>query len=114
MTEQQNEYREHGEETQEISKEEVLAFLSSYEFLKIGKAIISKNWSVAMMAYRRIAQNVDRLGLETMKRQMPQLRMAIQEKNVNQGKNAMALLTTKRVQLLKQYKEESIHEDSNV
>lgn len=95
------------EQKQEIEDKEVqlLEFLKGQDFMKLGKAISSKNWNVAMMTLKRMEQTAAKLELEDMKRNILQIRQAVLAKNVLQGENGLALLVAKRVRLLKQYQE---------
>lgn len=84
------------EETKELEK-----FLKSYDFMRIGQSVSRGQWPAAMMALRRMEQEMRRLGLDGMLRQTTQLRAAIAERNEIRAKNALALLIQKRVQMLR-------------
>ena len=80
--------------------EETEVFLKSFIFMRLGQAISKGNWQGARMTFKKMENEINRLGLERMKSQLPGLRMAIFSKNKVQAKNALALLVAKRVQLL--------------
>lgn len=83
-------------------QKELEAFLHSYDFMRIGQAVTKEQWPSAMMTLRRMEQVTRRLGLDGMTRQCGQLRAALNERSKERAKNALALLTQKRVQLLRQ------------
>ncbi|MDC7286733.1 hypothetical protein NXH76_02865 [Blautia schinkii] len=94
-----------GDALEQMGEEAYLSqlksFIGGYEFMRLGQAVSRGQWQTAMMILRRMEQKMNGLGLENMKRQMPQLRKSIMSKNRAQARNALALLVQKRVQLLK-------------
>lgn len=85
---------------------ELSAFVKSMDFMKIGRAVSAKQWAVAMMTLRRMMQKGKELKLKNMEMLFLRLRKEIGEKNVVSVKNTLALLTQKRVQIIKILQEE--------
>lgn len=92
-----------GEETYFI---EFNAFIKSMDFMRIGQAVSRKQWSSAMMTLRRMSQKAKELGIKNMEMLFLRLRKEIGEKNIVAVKNTLALLTQKRVQIIKILQEE--------
>lgn len=87
-----------GEETYFL---ELSAFVKSMDFMKIGRAVSSKQWALAMMTLRRMMQKGKELEMKNMEMLFLRLRKEIGEKNMVSVKNTLALLTQKRVQIIK-------------
>ena len=81
-------------------EKEIEDFLKSYMFMRLGQAVSHGNWQVAMMTFKKMEKEINRLDLKPMKSQLPGMRMAIASKNKVQAKNMLALLVAKRVQML--------------
>nr|WP_317378196.1 hypothetical protein [uncultured Faecalimonas sp.] len=86
--------------------QELEQFVRGQEFLRLGQAVTRGQWPAAMMAMRRIGQTMDRLKMKSMKKFLPQLQNAFARKNAAQAKNVLALLTQRRVQILRVLSEE--------
>ncbi|MCM1175301.1 MAG: hypothetical protein NC341_09650 [Blautia sp.] len=80
-----------------------LAFLKSYDFMKLGQAVNHKNWQAAAMAVQRMQNRVRELELDVFERQLTGIRQCILHKNDRQAKDILALVMAKRAQLLKTY-----------
>lgn len=92
-----------GEETY---FQELNTFIKGMDFMKIGQAASRKQWSSAMMTLRRMTQKGNELGMKNMEMIFLRLRKEIGEKNIVAVKNTLALLTQKRVQIIKILQEE--------
>lgn len=92
-----------GEETY---FQELNTFIKGMDFMKIGQAASRKQWSSAMMTLRRMTQKGNELGMKNMEMLFLRLRKEIGEKNIVAVKNTLALLTQKRVQIIKILQEE--------
>lgn len=80
-------------------------FLRSYDFLKLGQAINCQNWQVAAMTVQCMLKSVQELGLDEFERQLVNIRQCIMHRQGRQAKDILALMSAKRVQLLKQGRE---------
>lgn len=85
---------------------ELSAFVKSTDFMKIGRAVSAKQWPLAMMTLRRMMQKGKELNIKNMEMLFLRLGKCIGEKNMIAVKNTLALLTQKRVQIIKILQEE--------
>ena len=90
--------------TQQEKEEKLKAFLNGRDFMKLGQALNSKNWQIAMMTVRRMEQTVKELEITAMERNLMQIRHAVLSQNTAEGLNGLTLLVAKRVQMLKSEK----------
>lgn len=86
--------------------QELEQFVRGQEFLRLGQTVTRGQWPAAMMAMRRIGQTMERLKMQSMKKFLPQLQNAFARKNTAQAKNVLALLTQRRVQIIRILAEE--------
>ncbi len=92
-----------GEETYFM---ELNTFIKGMDFMRIGQAASRRQWSSAMMTLRRMTQKGKELEIKNMEMLFIRLRKEIGEKNIVAVKNTLALLTQKRVQIIKVLQEE--------
>ena len=83
--------------------EEQIAFLKSYDFMRLGQAIVHGQWQSAVMAVRRMESKAKELGLADFARLLGNLRLIIMRKEEAQAKQILSTITAKRVQLLNRY-----------
>ncbi len=88
-----------------MSTEELISFLESYDFMKLGRAIDRGQFSSAMMILQRMDATVQRLGIRCMVQPLKGVRSSVIGRNSQQAKQALALLVARRVSLLKSIKE---------
>ena len=79
--------------------EELSVFIEGFDFMRLGQAVSKGQWEAAMMALRRMDLKSKKLGIRCFEQPFVGLRQAILNRNVQQGKQAMAAVTTKRVRL---------------
>lgn len=82
--------------------EDVLIFLRSYDFMKLGQAVHHENWQVAMMTLQRMQKKMQELEINTFDRQFINIRQCIIHKQSKPAKDILALIMAKRAQLLNQ------------
>ena len=83
----------------EEQRKEILIFLESYEFMKLGQAVNRGQWDSAMMTLRRMEQKVKKLEIREFEQSMKGLRLAVSGRNVLQAKQILAMLVDKRVRM---------------
>ena len=76
-------------------------FVRGQEFLRLGQTVTRGQWSAARMTMRRIGQTMERLRMQSMKKFLPQLENTFARKNTAQAKNVLALMTQRRVQIIR-------------
>lgn len=96
---------------EELYLKELEQFVRGQDFLRLGQAVTRGQWSAAMMTMRRIGQTMERLKMQSMKKFLPQLQNTFARKNTAQAKNVLALLTQKRVQIIRILAEEQKQAD---
>lgn len=82
--------------------EDALIFLKSYDFMKLGQAINHENWQVAMMTLQRMQKKTQELEMNAFEKQFMNIRQCIVHKQGKPAKDILALIMTKRAQLLNQ------------
>lgn len=80
-------------------REELLAFLESCDFMKLGQAVNRGQWDSAMMTLRRMDQKVKKLGIKEFEQPMKGLRLALSGRNELQTKQILAMVVAKRVRM---------------
>ena len=92
---------EAGNETGDTEErlKELLTFLESYDFMKLGQAVNRGQWDSAMMTFRRMDQKVKKLGMKEFEQPMKGLRLAVSGGNELQAKQILAKLVAKRVRM---------------
>lgn len=86
--------------------QELEQFVRGQEFLRLGQAVTRGQQAASMMVMRRIGQTMEQLKMQSMKKFLPQLQNAFARKNPAQAKNVLALLTQRRVQIIRILSEE--------
>ena len=76
-------------------------FVRGQEFLRLGQTVTRGQWSAARMTMQRIGQTMERLRMQSMKKFLPQLQNTFARKNTAQAKNVLALMTQRRVQIIR-------------
>ncbi|MBQ4523749.1 MAG: NUDIX domain-containing protein [Lachnospiraceae bacterium] len=79
-------------------------FFKSLDFMKLGQAINRGQWQTAAMIERRMEKNAKDSGITGLQQQFTLLRQCINRKNVNEAKQVLALLVSKRVKYLNDMK----------
>lgn len=79
---------------------EILEFYKSRDFMKLGQAIQKEEWQTAAMIQRRMEMKIKTLQLEEFSTNIMNLRQCIMRKDVNGGKQVLALMVAKRVRAL--------------
>lgn len=87
-------------------EQDVINFLKGYDFMRLGQAISHKQWQAAAMTIRRMELQAKKPGLEMFARQFAGIRQAVMRKDEKEALQILALVTAKRVQLLKEMKTE--------
>lgn len=80
-----------------------LAFLQSYDFMKLGQAVNHRNWQVAAMTVQRMQSRVQELELHVFAKQLTGIRQCILHKQEKQAKDILALVMARRAQMLKEW-----------
>ena len=75
---------------------ELEQFVRGQEFLRLGQTVTRGQWSAA-----RMGQTMERLRMQSMKKFLPQLQNTFARKNTAQAKNVLALMTQRRVQIIR-------------
>ena len=83
--------------------EEQIAFLKSYDFMRLGQAIVHGQWQSAAMTVRRMEAKAKELELGDFVRTLGNLRLIIMRKEEVQAKQILSTITARRVQLLNRY-----------
>lgn len=82
--------------------EDILAFLESYDFMKLGQALNCENWQAAMMTLQRMQKKTQEINLDIFERQFMNIRQCIVHKQGKSAKDILAFVMAKRAQLLNQ------------
>ncbi len=80
-------------------EEELRKFISGYDFMRLGQAVNRMQWESAMMGIRRMSMHADKLGLDCFTRQFTGMRQNIARKDIQETKNILSLVITKRIQI---------------
>ncbi len=92
---------------------QIHAFLHSYDFMKLGQAINKNQWQIAAMTIQRMTRQAKELGLDTFDRPFTGLRQAINRKEAVGAKQALAVVISKRVKLIREEKNSSYSDDKD-
>ena len=87
-----------------------LAFLQSYDFMKLGQAVNRRNWQVAAMTVQRMQSRIQELGLDIFERQFTGIRQCILHKQERQAKDILAQVMAKRARMLREWQSENQNE----
>ena len=87
-------------------EQDVIKFIKGYDFMRLGQAISHQQWQAAAMIIRRMEMQAKKPELETFARQFAGIRQAIMRKDGREAKQILALVTAKRVTMLKKIQEE--------
>lgn len=87
---------------QEQKQQELAAFIKSYDFMRLGQAIHRGQWQSAAMTIRRMDLQAKKLELTAFARPFAGLKQAIACKNVQEAKQILTAVTTRRVKLLEE------------
>ena len=87
-------------------EQEVIKFIKGYDFMRLGQAISHQQWQAAAMIIRRMEMQAKKPELEGFARQFAGIRQAIMRKDGREAKQILALVTAKRVAMLKKIQEE--------
>ncbi|MBQ8821636.1 MAG: hypothetical protein IJZ82_03255 [Lachnospiraceae bacterium] len=78
---------------------ELLKFVKSLDFMRLGQAVNTGRFESAMMTLRRMSMQADKLGLVCFERQFTGLRQNIARKDATEVKNILSLVIRKRIQI---------------
>ena len=81
-------------------------FINSLDFMKLGQAINHEQWQAAAMIVRRMDMKAKEVGIAGFERQFTGIRQCINRKEKAQAKQVLSIVINKRVQLMKQMKEQ--------
>ena len=81
-------------------------FINSLDFMKLGQAIDHEQWQAAAMIVRRMDMQAKQAGLTGFERQFTGIRQCINRKEKAQAKQVLSFVISKRVQMMKQMKEQ--------
>jgi len=81
-------------------------FINSLDFMKLGQAIDHEQWQAAAMIVRRMDMQAKQAGLTGFDRQFTGIRQCINRKEKAQAKQVLSIVISKRVQMMKQMKEQ--------
>ena len=81
-------------------------FINSLDFMKLGQAIDHEQWQAAAMIVRRMDMQAKQAGLTGFERQFTGIRQCINRKEKAQAKQVLSIVISKRVQMMKQMKEQ--------
>ena len=87
-------------------EQDVIKFIKGYDFMRLGQAISHQQWQAAAMIIRRMEMQAKKPELEGFARQFAGIRQAIMRKDGREAKQILALVTAKRVAMLKKIQEE--------
>ena len=87
-------------------EQDVIKFIKGYDFMRLGQAITHQQWQAAAMIIRRMEMQAKKPELEGFARQFAGIRQAIMRKDGREAKQILALVTAKRVAMLKKIQEE--------
>ncbi|MBE5944278.1 MAG: hypothetical protein E7258_05100 [Lachnospiraceae bacterium] len=87
--------------SQEANDLEVTKFLKSFDFMRLGQAVNKGQWQSAAMTVQRVSKTAKALGLDIFERPLTGLRQAINRKDDVGAKQALSIVISKRVMLLK-------------
>ncbi len=82
-------------------EEQIHKFLHSYDFMRLGQAINHNQWQAAAMNIQRMSRTAKELELSTFDRPFTGLRQAINRRDLESAKQALATVISKRVMMLK-------------
>ncbi len=78
---------------------ELLKFVKSLDFMRLGQAVNGGRFESAMMTVRRMSMQADKLGLVCFERQFTGIRQNIARKDAEEVKNILSLVVRKRLQI---------------
>lgn len=87
-------------------EQDTIKFIKGYDFMRLGQAISHQQWQAAAMTIRRMEMQAKKPELEGFARQFAGIRQAIMRKDEHEAKQILALVTAKRVAMLKKLQEE--------
>jgi len=77
-------------------------FIKCMDFMKLGRAVNSENWQLAAMTAARMNRNCKEAQVTEMELPLSRMRQLVAARQKQEALNCLALITAKRVQLLKQ------------
>ena len=92
-----------------MTKEE---FLQSPDFMKLGQSINQNIWQAAGMCATRMQKNAKDADIHDFDRQLIGIKQCIANRNKKEALDILAVITSRRVSLLKNIKEASSNECS--
>lgn len=81
------------------------AFIHSLDFMRLGQAINREQWQSAAMIIQRMDRTAKDAELSDFERQFTGIRQCINRRNANEAKQILALVISKRVKMMEQFKE---------
>lgn len=92
-----------------MTKEE---FLQSPDFMKLGQSINQNIWQAAGMCAARMQRNAKEAEIHDFDRQLIGIKQCIANRNNKEALDILAVITSRRVSMLKNIKEASSNECS--
>lgn len=92
-----------------MTKEE---FLQSPDFMKLGQSINQNIWQAAGMCATRMQRNAKEAEIHDFDRQLIGIKQCIANRNKKEALDILAVITSRRVSMLKNIKEASSNECS--
>ncbi len=89
-----------------IMEQDTIKFIKGYDFMRLGQAITHQQWQAAAMTIRRMEMQAKKPELSCFARQFAGIRQAIMRKDANEAKQILAVVTARRVAMLKVIQEE--------
>lgn len=89
-------------------KKQIIDFLKSPVFMRLGHQMQGQNWQGMCMGIRNMQQKCKELEFTVFDRHLIQLRDAVMHRDQNGCKQVLAMMVTKRVQLLKEMEQEDL------
>ncbi|MBQ7934046.1 MAG: hypothetical protein IJ327_04590 [Lachnospiraceae bacterium] len=88
-------------------RQKIVEFLKSPAFLRLGRQMQGNNWQGMCMGIRSMQQKCKELDLTVFDRYLVQLRDAAMHRDSNGCKQILAMMVSKRVQLLKELEQKN-------
>ena len=85
----------------------VKEFLQGTYFMNLGQSINHSSWQSAKMTLDKMRRTANEIGIHDFDHSFISLNMLILNKNKNEALDLMAMITAKRVALLKRLEEEN-------
>lgn len=78
-------------------------FVKSKDFMKLGQALSHQNRQVSIITVNRLVKNCAEAGVEGFDKNFIAIRQCVMSMNYHEALNILAIVTAKRVKILKKY-----------